>query len=74
MRKIIDRSRAKANGARTRGPTIKLFQTTKGAPVKFRQEWLDEFIAEHTVDPRPAREPEYVPEDSFGLDAELFEL
>lgn len=50
LRKIVDRSRAKANGAETRGPTITFFQTTKGAPVKFRPEWIDEFIEAHTVE------------------------
>lgn len=49
LRKIVDRSRAKANGEETDGPTITFFQTTKGAPVKFKQEWIDQFIREHTV-------------------------
>ncbi len=48
LRKIVDRSRDKANGARTRGPTITFFQTTKGAPVKFKPEWIEEFVADHT--------------------------
>jgi hypothetical protein len=51
LRKIVERSRAKAAGARTRGPTIKFFQTSKGAPIKFRPEWIEEFIDENTVDP-----------------------
>ena len=51
LRKIVDRSRARAHGARTRGPTIKFFQTSRGAPVRFRPEWIEEFIDEHTVDP-----------------------
>ena len=51
LRKIVDRSRAKASGARTRGPTIRFFQAVKGSPVKFRQEWLEEFIEQHTVNP-----------------------
>ena len=51
LRKIIDRSRAKAKGARTLEPTIKFFQTVKGAPVKFKEEWIEEFIEEHTIDP-----------------------
>jgi hypothetical protein len=51
FRKFVDRSRAKANGARTRGPTIKFFQASKGAPVKFKPEWIEEFVAAHTLDP-----------------------
>ncbi|MCH7728443.1 MAG: hypothetical protein IH991_18485 [Planctomycetes bacterium] len=51
LRKIVDRSRARAQGARTRGPTICFFQTVKGAPIKFREEWIEEFIEQHTIDP-----------------------
>ena len=51
LRKIVDRSRAKRQGVRTRGPTIKFFQTAKGAPIKFKRDWIEEFIAQHTVDP-----------------------
>jgi hypothetical protein len=49
LRKIVDRSRVNANGAETRGPTITFFQTSKGAPVKFKQEWIDDFIQQHTI-------------------------
>jgi hypothetical protein len=38
----------------TRGATIKFFQADKGAPIKFRREWIDAFIDEHTVDPTAA--------------------
>ena len=51
VRKIVDRSRAKARGVRIHGPTIRFFQTTRGAPVMFKEEWIEEFIDEHTVDP-----------------------
>ena len=51
LRKIIDRSRAKANGARTRGPTIRFFQSCRGAPVRFKEEWIEEFIEHCTIDP-----------------------
>ena len=55
LRKIVARSRARVAGARTHGPTIKFFQTGKGASVKFLPEWIEEFIAENTVDPsRPS--------------------
>lgn len=58
LRKIVGRSRARAAGARTHGPTIKFFQTGKGGLVKFRPEWIDEFVDQHTVDPsEPAKEP-----------------
>lgn len=67
LRKIVDRSRAKANGVRTRGPTIRFFQTSKGAPVKFKREWLEEFIEEHTVHPS-------LPNEEHELKAELFEV
>ncbi len=78
LRKIVERSRAKANGARTRGPTIKFFQSTKNAPIMFRPEWLEEFIDKHTIDPdyTPTRnEPrKYTPTETFGLDEELFDV
>jgi hypothetical protein len=66
LRKIVDRSRAKAQGARTRGPTIRFFQTSKGAPVKFRPEWIEEFIDDYTIDPYP--------EPKKQLNDELFEV
>ena len=54
LRKIVDRSRARARGVRTRGPTIRFFQTTRGAPVRFKEEWIEEFVDQHTVDPGKA--------------------
>ena len=51
LRKIVDRSRAKANGARTRGPTIRFFQSCRGGPVRFKEEWIEEFIEDGTIDP-----------------------
>lgn len=54
LREIVDRSRAKARGAATKGPTIKFFQPTKKSPIKFKREWLLEFIDEHTIDPTRA--------------------
>lgn len=81
LRKIVDRSRAKANGVRTRGPTIRFFQTTRGAPIKFKEEWIEEFIEEHTVDPsngKPSKngrkkKPKRM-ESTCGLDRELLNL
>lgn len=54
LRKIVLRSKAKAQGARTRGPTIKFLQAGKGSPIKFREEWIEEFIDQYTVDPTTA--------------------
>ena len=61
LRKIINRTRAGKPG-----PTIQFFQVGKG-PIKFRPEWIDEFIAANTVKlaaqrqatkPLPVRQPE----------------
>ena len=51
LRKIVERSRAKACGARTRGPTIKFLQTCRGAPVKIDEELIKEFKERYMVDP-----------------------
>jgi hypothetical protein len=81
FRKIVDRSRAKAAGHRTHGPTIRFFQATKGAPIKFKVEWIEAFVIEHTVNPqekaspsngRPARRP--FADESAGLDRGLLNL
>ena len=81
FRKIVDRSRAKAAGLRTRGPTIRFFQATKGAPIKFRCEWIEAFIAEHTFDPQSVARPETsratsrpLIGDNAGLDKTLLTL
>ena len=75
LRKIVDRSRRRTLGARMRGPTLTFFQTTKGAAVKFKPEWIEEFIEEHThaagkpkTRSRRKREKQ---EASFGFDPEL---
>ena len=54
LRKIVDRSRAKTQGRNVSGPTIRFFQTCKCASIKFRREWIDEFIDQHSVDPGKA--------------------
>jgi len=51
LRKIVDRSRRKARGENVHGPTIKFYQSTRGAQILFRPEWLQEFIDTHTCDP-----------------------
>lgn len=54
LRKIIDRSRTKAGGKPVIGPTIRFFQTAPRAPIRFRQEWLDEHIEQYSVNPEAA--------------------
>lgn len=51
LRKIIQRSRERIQGRWTSGPTIRFFQTHPKAAIKFRHQWLDDFICEHTHDP-----------------------
>ncbi|QDU42911.1 hypothetical protein Mal52_13800 [Symmachiella dynata] len=80
LRKIIDRSRAKANGAHTSGPTIRFFQTSKGAPIKFKSEWIEEFVERHTIEPEAApsirkkqhKKEKQVP--AYGLDPQFFDV
>ncbi len=63
LRNLVARTRGSLAGAETEGPTIHFFQATKGGPILFRKEWLDQFVREHQVDacayqpapPRPAR-------------------
>ena len=81
LRKIVDRARARAHGAaRTRGPTIRFFQTVKRAPVKFKFEWLEEFIEQHTVDPEATqlatktRTKRVKQETAFGFDPDLLDI
>ena len=67
LRKIVDASRSKQQGADVRRPTIKYVQYGTDAAIQFKKEWLDEFLVSHTVDPnkverrsvakRPGRKP-----------------
>lgn len=68
LRKIVDRSRAKANGGRTRGPTIKFFQPMPGSPIRFREEWIEEFIEENTTDPANGAPPARKRRQKVSLD------
>ena len=63
LRRIVERSRQKSQGIRVAGPMIRFFQTAASAPIHFKQEWLDEFIATHTIDPlvRSADDPKNPP-------------
>lgn len=80
LRQIVDRSKAKARGVATKGATIKFFQPSKGSPIRFKREWLDDFIAEHAVEPADRqhvpnrkREAAQTPVNwSHGLDPSLF--
>jgi hypothetical protein len=77
LRKIVDRSRARARGLRTRGPTIKFFQAGERSPIKFKSEWIEEFIAGNTVDPTPPAKKTKAPsrppqKDCFAFDPALF--
>jgi hypothetical protein len=80
LRKIIERSREAAKGRRVNGPTIRFFQSSKWAPIKFRREWIDEFIAAGTVEPKPAEAPAaklrrpLIDGREFGFDPKLLRL
>jgi hypothetical protein len=54
LRQIVERSRQKNLGYAVDGPTIKFMQAGKNSTILFKQEWLDEFIDLHTVDPSKA--------------------
>jgi len=51
MRKLIERSKRRLEGYPVKGPTIRFFQPSPGDEIKFRPEWLDEFIDACTHDP-----------------------
>lgn len=49
LRKIVNRTREGRQGA-----TIRFFQVGKG-PIKFKSEWIDDFIAANSFVPAPKR-------------------
>ena len=53
----------KAEGGRVpvKGPTIQFFQPGPRASIRFRQEWLTDFIKRHTVNPTATPLVERVP-------------
>jgi hypothetical protein len=51
LRKIVDASRLKQQGADVRRPTIKYVQFGKDAAIRFKREWLNDFLVSHTIDP-----------------------
>lgn len=74
LRKIVNRT--KAGG---QGPTIKFVQSGQG-PIKFRREWLDDFVYAHAVSPQgversskklPTPPPVIVIEPRYGFDPAL---
>ena len=54
MRKVIERSKRRLQGYPVKGPTIRFFQPSPGDEIKFRSEWLYEFIDACTHDPETA--------------------
>ena len=51
LRRIVNRAKRRAKGEPVRGPVIRFMQAGKGAEIRFRPEWIEEFIRENTVDP-----------------------
>ena len=49
--RIVERSRTSHQGKYTEGPTLKFFQSTAHGPIRFKREWLDEFVAQHRIEP-----------------------
>jgi hypothetical protein len=80
LRRIVDRSRQKSQGIRVAGPMIRFFQTAASAPIHFKQEWVEEFIAAHTIDPlarstnEPQRSPKAPRQESQPFTGNLNEL
>ncbi len=54
MRKLIDRSKRRLQGYPVKGPTIRFFQPNPGDEIKFRPEWLENYIDAYTHDPEKA--------------------
>ena len=51
MRKLVDRSRRAARGEHGKGHTIRFCQDGRGGTIRFRREWIDEYIDRITIDP-----------------------
>jgi hypothetical protein len=51
LRKIVDRSRRRLRGEPVVRPMIQFFQAGPKAPIKFKPQWVDDFIRQHTGDP-----------------------
>jgi hypothetical protein len=72
LRKVVARSKAGKPG-----PTIQFTQVGKG-PIRFRREWLDDFIASNIVKrplkklPKSKAKPKPVIEPQHGFDSRYF--
>lgn len=75
LRKIVNRTRSGKPG-----PSIRFFQAGRG-PIKFRPEWVDDFVVANTTAPKsversPARKPAapaspVILKPQFGFDPSL---
>ncbi len=54
MRKLIERSKRRLQGYPVKGPTLRFFQANPGDEIKFRPEWLEDYIDACTHDPDKA--------------------
>lgn len=55
LRKIIERSRKRAEGISGQGKTIQFQQDGPGSQILFKREWLDEYLSATTLDPTASR-------------------
>lgn len=51
LRQIVNRSRKRIDGCNTVGPAIQFQQESAGASIRFKREWLDEYLAASTITP-----------------------
>ena len=51
MRKLIEKSKRRLQGYPVKGPTIRFFQPNLGDEIKFRSEWLEDYINACTHEP-----------------------
>jgi hypothetical protein len=71
LRKIVNRTKHGEPGA-----VIRFMQVGRG-PIRFRREWLEQFIDANTTGPKPvdrspARKPLQGAESQFGFDPKYF--
>jgi len=55
LRKIVERSRKRAEGISVRGETIQFHQDGPGSQIRFKREWLDEYLTATTLDPTTSK-------------------
>jgi len=51
VRKLVARSRRAARGETVKGATIRFCQDGKGGTIRFRPEWIEEYVDRTTVEP-----------------------